>query len=48
LEKIKLLEQQVIQGLLPKDLADEGNAIIELRAGNNIIRKFHYYNKEHL
>ncbi|GBC50325.1 uncharacterized protein OCT59_017355 [Rhizophagus irregularis] len=53
LEKLKLLEQQVIQGLLPKDLADEGNAIIELRAGtggdeaalfvNDILRMYERY-----
>ncbi len=34
LEKIKILEQEVIQALLPKDLVDEGSAVIELRAGN--------------
>ncbi|GET02404.1 peptide chain release factor 1 [Rhizophagus clarus] len=53
LEKVKLLEQQVIQGLLPKDRADEGNAIIELRAGtggdeaalfvNDILRMYERY-----
>ncbi|KAF0455111.1 peptide chain release factor [Gigaspora margarita] len=34
IEKLKHLEQSVVSALIPKDSADQGNAVLEIRAGS--------------